>query len=155
MQSHCNIDNMLSNVDKMQVSKGISICGYNFLIVYQLRCFDLCVRLVQTRLYAVTEKHLNALQKKFKEYFGNCVEDLDWVRDPFDDGGTSLPLKAQELLIDIKAVRTLRLKFHELFWGTFRFDNKARLPCNCQYGCQDAACILDHLFVRTGVVKAV
>jgi hypothetical protein len=67
MQSHCHIDNMLSNVDKMQVSKGISICGYNFLIVDQLKCSDLCVRLVQTRLYTVTEKHLNALQKKFKE----------------------------------------------------------------------------------------
>jgi hypothetical protein len=70
-------------------------------------------------LLSVVEEHINARQKRFKEYFGSSVEDLEWVRDPFGAVETSLPLKAQQELTDIKADRTLRLKFHENSLDTF------------------------------------
>jgi hypothetical protein len=53
---------------------------------------------------------------------------LDWVRDPFGAVGASLPLKAQEELIDIKADRTLRLQFHELSLDTFSLIGKEEYP---------------------------
>jgi hypothetical protein len=37
---------------------------------------------------------------KFKECFGSSVKDLDWVHDPFCAVRMSLPVKAQEEVID-------------------------------------------------------
>jgi hypothetical protein len=56
------------------------------------------------------------------------VEDFDWVCDPFGVLATFLPLKAQEELMNVKADRTLQLKFHELSSDTFWLSAKEEYP---------------------------
>lgn len=67
------------------------------------------------------KEHLVLLQQNFNKYFGESLEDFDWVRDPFIMDSKHLPnnLGLQEELADLKADRTLKLKFFEVPWKHF------------------------------------
>jgi hypothetical protein len=47
------------------------------------------------------------------------VQDFYWVCDPFSVLPKSMPLKADKELMNLKAGRAHKLKFHELFLDTF------------------------------------
>ncbi|PNF28235.1 hypothetical protein B7P43_G07538 [Cryptotermes secundus] len=65
------------------------------------------------------KEHLEMLQQKFNKYFGESVQDFDWVRDPFVANSEYLPINIQEEIADLKADRTLKLKLLEVPLDTF------------------------------------
>lgn len=81
-------------------------------------------------LMDLIKEHLVLLQQNFKKYFGESVEDFDWVRDPFIMDSKHLPnnLGLQEELADLKADRTLKLKFFEVPLETFWLSISSEYP---------------------------
>ncbi|XP_023226698.1 zinc finger BED domain-containing protein 5-like [Centruroides sculpturatus] len=94
------------------------------------------------------KEHLQILQQRFKKYFGDSVEDIDWVRNPFVAISESLPIHLQEELAELKADRTLKLQLLEVpldtFWLTVRSEYPAisemavnmLLPFSTTYLCE-------------------
>ena len=74
------------------------------------------------------KEHLEMLQQKFNKYFGESVQDFDWVRDPFVVNSEHLPINIQEELADLKADRTLKLKLLEVPLDTFWLAIRSGYP---------------------------
>jgi hypothetical protein len=70
--------------------------------------------------------YLNALHKKFGEYFQAYGEEWNWIRDPFSISATeaSLLLNAREELVTLRADRARKTKFDEIPLDTFWFSLK-------------------------------
>ena len=75
---------------------------------------------------AIYAEHLQTLKERFERYFPRVadIEDNDWIRDPFNQESESstekLTMKEREESAELRADRTLKLKFSELtldqFW---------------------------------------
>ncbi|XP_023240180.1 protein FAM200A-like [Centruroides sculpturatus] len=76
----------------------------------------------------LTKQHLQILQQRFKKYFGDSVEDIDWVRNPFVAISESLPIHLQEELAELKADRTLKLQLFEVPLDTFWMAVRSGYP---------------------------
>ncbi|XP_067119329.1 protein FAM200A-like [Centruroides vittatus] len=78
--------------------------------------------------HSITGILLQILQQRFKEYFGDSVEDIDWVRNPFVAISEFLPIHLQEELAELEADKTLKLKLLEVPLDTFWLTIKSEYP---------------------------
>jgi hypothetical protein len=87
-----------------------------------------CSLAARKMLVPAIEEHIKTLKQKFCDYFDTDAERLDWVRNPFAIITPFIPLKAEEELTDLKADRTLNLKFSELSLDSFWIAVWEELP---------------------------
>ena len=68
-------------------------------------------------LVKIIRTHLSKLQTDFNQYFHDIEEkseQLDWVRNPFRGGSSSLPARLQENLVDLSFDRVQKTFQHML-----------------------------------------
>jgi hypothetical protein len=110
--------NILTSMDKIQGFHGKLKLWLQHIANGSTEMFPtVCSLAAGNKLIFVTEGHLNALQQKFFDY--SEKKEFNWLCDPFSVLAKFLSVKAQEELMDLKADRTLKLKFCELSFDTF------------------------------------